>query len=415
MMRRLGLTNLPGLSKPNCKGSPHVGSKRVPTANSRSSQRVIHVTSRYPPDLGGMERVVSELSEALAGEIVLPVEVVTGSGKENSGITREGRVVVHRLRGFNLLVTPVIPGLIWELLHRPRPLLFHVHIAHAGTPEVVALAARIRRVPFVAHVHIDAIPSTWLGSFLGAYQKLVLGRVLARAALVIVPTESYRDLLAEKYHLDPSRIRTLPNGTDMPKRELDVVPSRSPDSPVRLLSVGRVTKAKNLPLLIDAVAVLVNQEHMDVELEIVGSGPAWDEIAQYIADHGLQSQVHMAGRRDGADLVNAYDRADIFVMTSLSDSFGMVLVEAMARGIPIVAPDIVGVRDVVLDQTTGLLVEHKAEAISDAVLRILREPGLRENLISGARMLSHRYEWPQIARTCAGLYEEVLGIPVRKP
>lgn len=376
---------------------------------------MIHVTSRYPPDLGGMERVVSELTEVLADQIALPVEVVTGGRGRSRGTVREGRVVVRRLRTFNMLVTPIIPGLVWELLRRPRPLLFHVHIAHAGTPEVVALVARTLRVPFIAHVHIDAIPTTWLGWFLGAYQRLSLGRVLAHAALVIVPTESYRNLIAEKYHLDIRRIRVLPNGTDMPNRELDEIPTRSSDSPIRLLSVGRVTKAKNLPLLIDAVGLLVNQEHLDLELEIVGSGPASDEIAQYIADHGLVSRIHMAGRRDGADLIEAYDRADIFVMTSLSDSFGMVLVEAMARGVPTIAPDMVGIRDVVIHQTTGLLVEHRAEAISDAVVRILREPGLREDLIAGARTQCHRFEWPQIAQMCAGLYEEVLQTVVREP
>jgi glycosyltransferase involved in cell wall biosynthesis len=374
---------------------------------------VIHVTSRYPPDLGGMERVASELSEVLAAEIDLPLDVVTGARPPNCGVSREGRLVVRRLRSFNLLVTPIIPGLAWELLHRPRPVLFHVHVAHAGTPEMVALVARMSHVPFVAHVHIDAIPSTWLGRFLAFYQKFILRMVLAHAALVIVPTEGYRELIAEKYQLDLSRVRVLPNGTDMPKREPEQMRSRSFDEPVRLLNVGRVTQAKNLPLLIDAVAVLVDEEHVDVQLEIVGDGPAWDEVAQHIADLGLESRVSMVGRRDGADLIEAYDRADVFVMTSLSDSFGMVLVEAMARGIPTIAPDIVGVRDVVIDEITGLLVEHRAEAVSGAVLRVLREPGLREVLISGARAESHRYEWPQIGRMCADLYEEVLQVPVR--
>ena len=391
-----------------------MGNEPVPNANHRRFRRVIHVTSRFPPDLGGMERVASELSEVLASEITLPVDVVTGGRPPNYGVSCEGQLVVRRLRSFNMLVTPVIPTLAWELLHRPRPLLLHVHVAHAGTPEMAALVARMTHVPFVAHVHIDAIPSTWLGWFLSYYQKFILRRVLARAALVIVPTEGYRELIADKYRLDPSRVRVLPNGTDMPKRDSDTLRSPSVDKPVRLLSVGRVTQAKNLPLLIDTVAVLVNEEQLDVELEIVGDGPAWDELTQHIADHGLESRVRMAGRLDGADLIEAYDRADIFVMTSLSDSFGMVLIEAMARGLPTIAPNIVGVRDVVIHQTTGLLVEHDVEAISRAVVRILREPGLRESLVSGARAQSYRYEWPHIARKCADLYEEVLGFPVRK-
>ena len=232
--------------------------------------------------------------------------------------------------------------------------------------------------------------------------------MLAQAALVVVPTESYRHLVAETYQLDLERIRVLPNGTNMPEREPNDTPTQTSASKVRLLSVGRVSKEKNLTLLIDAMNVLVNEERIDIELEIVGDGPDRDQVTRYAMDHGLASRVHMTGRLDGVDLIDAYDRADIFVMTSVSDSFGMVLIEAMARGIPTIAPDIVGVRDVVIDEMTGLLVEHSANAITEAVLRILREPGLRDRLLNGAREQRDQYEWPRIARACGALYEEVL-------
>jgi glycosyltransferase involved in cell wall biosynthesis len=370
---------------------------------------VTQVTSRYPPDLGGMERVVQELSDALAKELGSPVTVTTGARRGPWGSADEGGILVRRLRAFDVLVTPVIPGLAWELLRQPRPALFHVHVAHAGTPEVVALAARLRRVPFIAHVHIDAGPTTWLGHLLGMYQRFVLSKVLSGAALVLVPTDSYRALLISKYHLDPEKVRVLSNGTNMATREGDERAETGPPHPVRLVSVGRLAKEKNLPLLIDAVGALVDKEHLDLQLEIVGDGPAREVVAKHIEDRGLGSRVHLAGRRGGDELIASYDRADIFVMTSLSESFGTVLVEAMARGVPVIAPDISGVRDVVLDGQTGLLVDHRVESVSDAIVRVLREPGLRDHLIEGARAQAHRYEWPQIATQCADLYEEVLA------
>ena len=126
----------------------------------------------------------------------------TGAGR-NRGSEREGRVLVRRLRSFGVLVTPVIPGLAWDLLRRPRPQILHVHIAHAGTPEIAALIAWVRGIPLVAHVHIDASPTTWLGCLLGLYQRLLLSKVLAHAALVLVPTASYRTLVIDKYRLEP--------------------------------------------------------------------------------------------------------------------------------------------------------------------------------------------------------------------
>jgi len=88
------------------------------------------------------------------------------------------------------------------------------------------------------------------------------------------------------------------------------------------------------------------------------------------------------------------------------------VVEAMARNIPVVAPNITGIRDVVIDGTSGLLTENTVATVSDAILRLVREPGLAESLTAGARTQCLRYEWPEIARQCASLYEQVLDSTV---
>lgn len=393
---------------PEGSGGPgHEGNGGPPSRQFRVTQ----VTSRYPPDLGGMERAVKELSEALAVELGGPVEVVTGFRGPTS-TAQEGRVLVRRLRSFDVGVTPVVPRLVWELLRRPRPDLFHVHVAHAGAPEAVALVARLRGVPFVAHVHIDAEPTTWLGFLLGGYQRVILARVLAGAALVLVPTDSYRHMLIEKYRLDPNQVRVLPYGTLMEGTRVAGHRVQAPGgTPIRLLTVGRMAREKNLPLLIDTVGALVDEDNLDVELDVVGDGPAREEVARHITDHGLESRVHLVGRRDGSALVESYDSSDLFAMTSLVDSFGIVLIEAMARGIPVIAPDIVGVRDVVIDGVNGLLVEHTVESVRAAVLRVLFEPGLREQLIAGALTHASRYQWPEIVRQYLRLCREALVIP----
>jgi glycosyltransferase involved in cell wall biosynthesis len=373
---------------------PGQGRDRVPPSRPI---RVTQVTSRYPPDLGGMERAVKELSEALAVEIGGPVDVITGFHGPTS-TAQEGGVFVRRLRSFDVGVTPVVPRLPWELVRHPRPDVFHVHVAHAGTAEAVALVARLRGVPFIAHVHIDSEPTTWLGFLLGGYQRVLLARVLARAALVLVPTDSYRQMLVDKYELDPNRVRVLPYGTLMETREAGHPAPTPAGAPIRMLTVGRMAREKNLPLLIDTVAVLVDKDRLDVELDVVGDGPTRDEVARRVSEHGLGSRVHLVGRRDGSALVESYDSADIFAMTSLVDSFGIVLIEAMARGIPVIAPDIVGVRDVVIDGVNGLLVEHTVESVRAAVLRVLFEPGLRVHLVAGALTDASRYQWPEIVR-----------------
>ena len=382
--------------------------RKTTRAGATRHLRVTQVTSRYPPELGGMERAVKELSEALAVELGEPVEVITGFQGPTS-TTQEGSVQVRRVRSFEIGVTPVAPGLVWELLRRPAPDVFHVHVAHAGTAEAVALVARLRGVPFVAHVHIESEPSTWMGFLLGGYQRVIQARVLARAALVLVPTDSYQHMLVEKYHFAPDRVRVLPYGTLIEARASSPVP-RSDRAQIRMLTVGRIAKEKNLPLLVDTVEVLIGKDHLDVELDVVGDGPTRDELARHIADRGLGSRVHLVGRRDGRALVESYDSADLFAMTSRVDSFGIVLIEAMARGLPVIAPNIVGVRDVVIDGVNGLLVDHTVESVRDAVLRILFEPGLREHLVAGGLAHAALHQWPEIARRYPPLYREARGI-----
>jgi glycosyltransferase involved in cell wall biosynthesis len=390
-----------------------------PTNGAMADSRpVIHLTSGYPPDLGGtervdtelggLERVVTELTEALALELEAPVEVVTGTRRGHHGSSMVGHVVVHRLRSFYAVLTPIIPGLAWYLLRAPRPRLLHIHVAHAGTPEIGALVARLRGIPIIAHVHIDASPTTWMGVLLAPYQKLVLARMLRQATMVVVPTDSYRSLLIKKYRLDPDRVNILPNGTQMSQRASTETRAILASGPVRLVNVGRIAKEKNHELLIDAIEHLITVDGLDVELEIVGDGPVMEQVANYICARGLESRIRMSGYRVGDDLVESYDRADIFVLTSTSESFGMVVVEAMARGVPVIAPNITGIRDVVIDGKSGLLTDNTVETISDAVLRLIREPGLREDLLAGAKEQCRRYEWPEIARRCASLYQQLV-------
>ena len=153
---------VPTSGSPEVSGGIQHGEIGVPPSGPL---RVTQVTSRYPPDLGGMERAVKELSEALAAELGGPVEVITGFHGGTSTV-QEGGVRVRRLRSFDIEVTPVAPRLVWTLARGPRPDLFHVHVAHAGTGEAVAMVARCPagtvRCPRPhrcrAH-HLDGLPS----------------------------------------------------------------------------------------------------------------------------------------------------------------------------------------------------------------------------------------------------------------
>ena len=179
---------------------------------------IVHVAPHYPPDLGGLEKVVEALAtyRKIQG---LEVEVLTALGRfwGAEGVGRSesaGAVPVRRLRSFEVAHTAIIPGLPVELFALPRRSLVHLHVSQAFIPEAVYAAHLLRGLPYIAHLHLDVGPSGPAGVLLHAYKPLVLGPILRAAARVVVFTAEQRSVVAAKYSIDPAHIAVIPNGVE---------------------------------------------------------------------------------------------------------------------------------------------------------------------------------------------------------
>lgn len=308
---------------------------------------VVHVTPHYPPFLGGMEKVV----EALAADRKmrgLEVDVLTSLDGEprTKGPGRPDGV--RRLRSWEVAHTAIVPGLPRELFRLSRRSVVHLHIAQAFMPEVVFIAHLFRGLPYVAHLHLDAGPSGRAGFLLRGYKPLVLGPILRAAASVVVFTEEQRSTIAAKYGLDPARLAVIPNGVD---HAFFYAGERFPHPKPRLLFVGRLSVQKNISLLLRALDGMSDR----FETTLVGDGDLEGDLKRAAADLRLQN-VRFYGRAGGAELRQLYQQADVFVLPSEREGMPLVLLEALAMGLPIVATDIPGNRDVVADGQNGILV-----------------------------------------------------------
>lgn len=326
---------------------------------------VFHVAAHYPPSLGGLEKVVESLAVRQSGQ-GLDVEVLTsragrpqtmaGSGAAAglSALSPAGRKSapasprVRRFRCWNVAHTPVMPGLAVALLRLPRRSLIHLHLAQAFVPEAVFVAHLVRRHRYVAHLHLDVGPSGPAGFLLRIWKPAVLGPVLRHAAKVVVFSEEQREATAARYRIDPQRIAVIPNGVDVKQFSSG---QRSLHRPPRLLFVGRLTAQKNVLLLLRALAGV----SADFDTTLVGDGELEGELRRAAADLELQN-VRFHGRAEGAELTELYRSADVFVLPSEREGMPLVLLEALAMSLPIVATDVPGNRDVVLDGQNGALV-----------------------------------------------------------
>lgn len=237
-----------------------------------------------------------------------------------------------------------------------------------------------------------------------------------RADAIVTASDHERGLLQRYYGADLAKMTTVPCGVDLDHfTPMDRTAARaelglSPGAPV-LMWVGRLEKLKGVDILIDAVAQL---DERDFTLLIVGG----DEHAEALKAE-LRAQAEAAGvtanvRFEGAvpheRLPLYYNAADVCVVPSYYESFGLVAVEAMACGTPVVASRVGGLVSTVTDGVTGYLIPWRCpEPFAEKLEVLLNNPELRANFGRTARTSVERFRWPIVALRMADLYDHVLA------
>jgi phosphatidylinositol alpha-mannosyltransferase len=204
-------------------------------------------------------------------------------------------------------------------------------------------------------------------------------------------------------------VHIVPNGSDV-----DVFASALPAAlPAgrKLLFVGRLEPRKGFPVAVRAFERIA-REYPDVRLVVVGDGAdrgAVDEL-----DAATRMRVHMAGRVSAQALPTFHRASDIFLAPATgSESFGIVLVEAMAAGLPVVASDIPGYREVTRHNREGLLVPPgDSDALARALRRLLDDPALARSLGSNGAARAYLYDWRAIIDRLTEMYEQLSRQPV---
>jgi glycosyltransferase involved in cell wall biosynthesis len=364
---------------------------------------IVHVAAKYPPALGGMEQVVQSLARTQY-ELGTQVKVFTSDGGEKELPHADASFPVSRLKSINIAHTPIMPTLLPRLLCLGRGSIIHLHISAAYTPEMVWIYSRLTRRPYLAHVHLDVPPSGRAGLLLRPYKRLLLRRVLRSASAVLVPTDDYRQLISHKYGIPQGRVTVIQNGTD--HRITELHKSRcGKQGRIQVLFVGRLSVQKNIPLMLDAIAVYMRKYDEDLRLTIVGEGELRRSIQSRINRLGLGSVVTLRGQIFGEALQSAYQDSDLFLLTSMSESFGLVFVEAMAKGLPIVSVNILAVRNVVVNGVNGLLAEPNPDAVADAMHILLVDHKLYSTVSKNNLLKAREYAWKPTAEALATVYE----------
>lgn len=256
--------------------------------------------------------------------------------------------------------------------------------ALALSPKVVALAAASRTVR--RHL-LDArrlLPGALPGDLGVRFTSHTLSSAYADADEIVVLSSKTTDQLAS--WLPGTRPTELACGVDRLPASADPVDLAWPDDGLRLVSVGRLSAEKNLPVLVEAVA-LAERQGTDVQLTFVGEGELAEPLQKQAADLGVADRVRVMGpyRRD--ELRSVYADADVFGFPSVVDTQAFVLNEAAHEGLPLLFSDL-RVNRVAQDGVSGIAVADSPEGYAAGLARLAADPALRHRLGAGARDLA---------------------------
>jgi D-inositol-3-phosphate glycosyltransferase len=240
-------------------------------------------------------------------------------------------------------------------------------------------------------------------------------RLVHRLDRIIVATEHERVLLRQLYRVPPQRISVVPLGVDLDRfqpgdREAArVAAGFAPDERV-VLAIGRIEPLKGLDILIRALGDM--SDRTGVVLAIIGGDDrAEPEVARLRAiahEAGVADAVRFLGARPHEDLPAYYNAADVVVIPSFYESFGLVAVEAMASGVPVVASRVGGLASTVVDGRTGYLVPWRCpEPFAEKIELLLRNEPLRRSLGAAARERMRGYSWDAVTEGVAAVYADL--------
>jgi glycosyltransferase involved in cell wall biosynthesis len=336
--------------------------------------RVTYVITRAAT--GGSQMHVIDLLEGFRSEADL--DLVTG---EEGPLTERARSLKIPVRVLPELVQPISPrndlraasSLIGHLRAR-RPDLVHAHTSKAGI--LTRVAAAVTDIPaiFTAHTWAFAEGTSIMWKLVGLPSE----RLAARFTDCIINVSEANRRLAASSGIDKAKFSvTVHNGIrDTSYRAHAEEPAACP----QIVSVGRFVKQKDQQLLVQAM-MKINRPY---KLIFVGDGPTQPDVEADVARAGLQSQIVFAG--DSREVEQILSKSHIFVLASRWEGFPITILEAMRAGLPVIASDVGGVREAVVDGHTGFLA--RPEVVHDLQQHIdslLQSSALRGTLGSNGR------------------------------
>ena len=378
----------------------------------KERMHIAHFTNTYKPNVNGVVRSVSSFRDAFTrmGHNVFVFAQESRDYEDSEPfIFRYPAVKIPTVDYSAVLpvsrsINNCLPILKLDVIHSNHPTLLG---------DLAADKAKELDLPLVFTFHTRYDMYSHYVPFSQGFAKDIITRgvtrYLKKCNHIVTPTESIRQMLLD-FGVRGS-VTAVPTGIDLrPYQEADGQPIREKygwGQDKVLVSIGRMAPEKNWTTLLDAVAQ-VNKRRDDVRLVLIGSGPQAKDLEKYADKLGIGERVQFTGLVPMDDIPSYLKAADMFVFASISETQGLVTMEAMSAGLPVVAVDATGTSDEMTDGEQGLLTENDSSALAQAILKVLGDPALYAHLKDGAIRKAQSFDIMVKAQQMLDVYAQAI-------
>lgn len=371
--------------------------------------RALITAPYFKPHSGGLEEYAFQIVKGLEDDHGWQVTVATSGNPPHVGTGDHQGITVHRMP-YRLSLSNTPLGLGWrrqlrKIIAAERP---DVIISHAPVPGMIDVTASVaKQIPLVVTYHYSSMAKgSWLTDPpIRLYERFQLPRVLRQArGLIVTSAFIQRTDLLRRYQAKSVVIN--PGAS-----EIFYKPRPSRAAAHTLMHVGGLKRGEQHKDLLTSLRVTAEliKTYEDVRLMVVGNGVRREFFQDQAAQLGIAGHVQFCGRLSGDDLLAAYHEADVLITPSRNEAFGMVLIEAMASGLPVVASQVGGIPEVVTDGETGFLAEPGDVAgFARTISELFDDPALWQRLSENGLKSAIARDWSTQVQRTAKFVESII-------
>jgi 1,2-diacylglycerol 3-alpha-glucosyltransferase len=374
-------------------------------------------TNFYHPIVNGVVRSVASFRESLMkqGHNVFVFAQSDGNYKDNEPFIFRYPSLPLPMGDISAaipvspFVDQLLPALKLDVIHTHHPILLGQTAARKATELGLPLVFTFH-TQYWEYTHYIPFPQEAIQEFLKNAVHKWLKEFMQKCQHIIIPSESLRDYLVKEYGLE-ERYTVVPTGTNLePFVNADGKTLRAEkgwQDETILISVGRLAPEKNWETLLQAFAK-VYPKHPNLRLVLIGDGPAKDSLQALAAELGIAERVTFTGSVPFEEVPAYLKAADVFSFASVTETQGLVTIEAMAAGLPVVAVDGSGTRDIVEHGKQGFLVENDADALAKGLNKLLSDAQKMKRFSHNALKKANSFDVNLLTKQIVTVYEQAI-------